>query len=92
MDRALETPDERLNVLVDEIARLTGENYVTAMCQALEERLERLVSRSSTTPPGPVLRLSLEIPEELLRSGASYPRRAGASKPNDPPSRSAGVQ
>jgi hypothetical protein len=70
MRRTAGTPDERLNELVDEVARLTGENYVTAMCQALEEKLERLVSRGSTTRSGPVLRLSLEIPEELLRREA----------------------
>jgi hypothetical protein len=84
MDRTPDTHDERLNQLVTEVARLTGENYVAAMCQALEERLERLVTRGSDGRPGGVLRLSLEIPEEMLRPATSYPRRAGGSKPNDP--------
>jgi hypothetical protein len=56
-----ETTDERLNDLVDELATLTGEDYVTAMCQALEERRDRLVCRRS----GRVLRLSLEfVPDD----------------------------
>jgi hypothetical protein len=82
MDRTLDTLDERLNQLVTEVARLTGENYVTAMCQALEERLARLVSRGSDARPGPVLRLSLEIPEEMLASGVSLRqqvRKAGTN-------------
>jgi hypothetical protein len=68
MDRTLETPDERLNELVAEIARLTGENYVAAMCRALEERLDRLVSRRSDDRSGRVVRLWLEaeVPEEML--------------------------
>jgi hypothetical protein len=55
-----ETTDERLNQLIEEIANLTGEDYVTAMCQALEERRDRLVARRS----GRVLRFSLEITRE----------------------------
>jgi hypothetical protein len=72
MSRTLETPDERLNDLVDEVADLTGEDYVTAMCQALEERRDRLVARRSAR----VIRLSLEIPEELLVPGATRDRDA----------------
>jgi hypothetical protein len=68
MDRTLETPDERLNELVDEVARLTGENYVTAMCRALEERRDRLASPRTGGRSGRVIRLQLEaeVPEELL--------------------------
>jgi hypothetical protein len=73
MNRTPDTLDERLNHLVTEVAELTGENYVTAMCQALEERRERLVSRQGAGGPGPVFRLSLGIPEEMLRSDASRP-------------------
>lgn len=67
MDRTLDTPDEHLNELVDEIARLTGENYVAAMCRALEERRDRLVSRRADGRSRRVFRLRLEaeIPEEL---------------------------
>jgi hypothetical protein len=60
MRNAAETTDERLNRLVDEIADLTGEDYVTAMCQALEERRDRLVGRRS----GRVVRVSLELTRE----------------------------
>jgi hypothetical protein len=63
MARTLTTPDERLNELVDEIARLTGENYVVAMCRALEERRERLVAAKADADPDPVLRVTLEIRE-----------------------------
>lgn len=66
MDRTPATPDERLNQLVDEIARLTGEDYVTTMCRALEERRERLVAGDRSGRPVRLLRLSLEaeIPED----------------------------
>jgi hypothetical protein len=74
MNSPMKTPDERLNELVDEVARLTGEDFVTAMSQALEERRDRLVSRA----PGRVLRLSLEIPEEMLRREAAATRDRGA--------------
>jgi hypothetical protein len=69
MDQTVDTPDERLNALVEEVARLTGENYVTAMCQALEERRDRLLSRQSDARSPRIVRLQLEaeIPEELLR-------------------------
>lgn len=67
MARTLTTPDERLNELVDEIARLTGENYVMAMCRALEERRERLLAAGEDPDhdpePDPVLRVTLEIRE-----------------------------
>jgi hypothetical protein len=66
MNGSVETPDERLNELVDEVARLTGESYVTAMCRALEERRDRLVTPRTDRPPGRVLRLCVEIPEEML--------------------------
>ena len=79
-----ETPDEQLNELVDEVARLTGESYVTAMCRALEERRDRLVIRrtdgrsASAEPPGRVVRLSLEIPEEMLGQESASTREHGA--------------
>jgi len=62
------TPDERLNELVTEIAELTGENYVEAMCRALEERRDRLVPRGAGRRSGGVVRVTLEaeIPEEML--------------------------
>lgn len=69
MDRTTNTPDERLNELVTEIADLTGENYVLAMCRALEERRDRLLSRRSARRGGDgVVRVTLEaeIPEEML--------------------------
>jgi hypothetical protein len=71
MSSPMKTPDERLNELVDEVARLTGEDYVTAMSRALEERRDRLVTPRTERPVGRVLRLSVEIPEEMLgREGA----------------------
>jgi hypothetical protein len=78
MNGSVETPDERLNELVDAVARLTGESYVTAMCRALEERRDRLVTRRSGERPGRVLRLSLEIPEELLGREAALTPECGA--------------
>ncbi|MFT3863521.1 MAG: hypothetical protein QM729_04555 [Solirubrobacterales bacterium] len=60
MDRTLQTPDERLNGLLTEIVDLTGEDYVTAMCQALEERRDRLVSGRRDKPLPRVIRLRLE--------------------------------
>jgi hypothetical protein len=69
MDRTTNTPDERLNELVTELAELTGENYVQAMCRALEERRDRLVlRRTRRRPAGGVVRVTLEaeIPEEML--------------------------
>jgi hypothetical protein len=60
MNQTIEKSDERLNSLVDEVSRLTGENLVTAMCQALEERRDRLVGRRS----GRKLRLSVELVRE----------------------------
>lgn len=42
MDRTLDTPDERVERLIAEIVHLTGEDKGTALCRALEERLERL--------------------------------------------------
>jgi hypothetical protein len=78
MNHPPETPDERLNELVDEVTRLTGENYVTAMCRALEERRDRLVVRRSDERPGRVLRLSLEIPEEMLGREGALTRDRGA--------------
>jgi hypothetical protein len=77
MRRAAETPDERLNDLVVEVTDLTGEDYVTAICRSLEERRDRLVSPAGpghAGPPARVIRLSLEIPEELL-VGAGVPTR-----------------
>jgi hypothetical protein len=70
MDRTTNTPDERLNELVTEIAELTGENYVLAMCRALEERRDRLVLRAvDRRPVDGVVRITLEaeIPEEMLQ-------------------------
>jgi hypothetical protein len=84
MSGTAETTDERLNELVDEVARLTGETYVTAMCRALEERRDRLVVRRSAShsdsegPPGRVLHLSLEIPEEMLIQKVAPNRDRGA--------------
>jgi hypothetical protein len=77
MSETAETIDERLNELVDEVAGLTGESYVTAMCRALEERRDRLtVGRSgSRESTGRVLRLSLEIPEEMLGESAASRNR-----------------
>jgi hypothetical protein len=69
MDRTTNTPDERLNELVTEIAELTGENYVLAMCRALEERRDRLVLRGTDRRSvDGVVRITLEaeIPEEML--------------------------
>jgi hypothetical protein len=69
MDRTTNTPDERLNELVTEIAELTGENYVLAMCRALEERRDRLVPRGTDRRAvDGVVRITLEaeIPEEML--------------------------
>jgi hypothetical protein len=73
MDRTVQTADERLNDLVTEVARLTGENYVTAMCQALEERRDRLISdcRDRRSSRALRLRLEVEIPEELLEPVAA---------------------
>jgi hypothetical protein len=70
MDRTLQTLDERLNDLVTEVAELTGEDYVTAMCKALEERRDRLVARRRQ-PGSRVIRLTVEadIADELLRPG-----------------------
>jgi hypothetical protein len=68
MERMPTAPDERLNELVEEISRLTGENYVTAMCRALEERRDRLVARREEERSPGVIRLQLEaeIPEDSL--------------------------
>lgn len=69
MDRTTNTLDERLNELVTEIAELTGENYVMAMCRALEERRDRLVLRGTGRRAAEgVVRITLEaeIPEEML--------------------------
>jgi hypothetical protein len=69
MDRTTNTPDERLNELVTEIAELTGENYVQAMCRALEERRDRIVVRGGGRGVvDGVVRITLEaeIPEEML--------------------------
>jgi hypothetical protein len=61
MNRTAQETDERLNELVTEVADLTGENYVTAMCQAMEERRDRLVSKRREAAPDRVIRLTLEI-------------------------------
>lgn len=68
MNRTVQSTDERLNDLVTEVAELTGENYVTAMCQALEERRDRLVARRDPGQSVRVVRLQLdaEIPVESL--------------------------
>lgn len=69
MERTTNTPDERLNELVTEIAELTGENYVLAMCRALEERRDRLVARrGGRRAADGLVRITLEaeIPEEML--------------------------
>jgi hypothetical protein len=68
MNRTVQSTDERLNALVTEVAELTGENYVTAMCQALEERRDRLVGRPEPGQSVRVVRLRLdaEIPVESL--------------------------
>lgn len=73
MNRTLQTPDERLNALLTEIVGLTGEDYVVAMCQALQERRDRLVAAGPDSTAGDrarVIRLRLEadIPEDLLQS------------------------
>lgn len=69
MQSSFDNPDERLNALVTEISDLTGENYVLAMCRALEERRDRLVARRRHRGQGDgVVRVTLEaeIPEEML--------------------------
>ena len=68
MQSGFDNPDERLNALVTEIAGLTGENYVVAMCRALEERRDRLVSRGTGRPVGGTVRITLEaeILDEML--------------------------
>jgi hypothetical protein len=68
MNRTVQSTDERLNDLVTEVAELTGENYVTTMCQALEERRDRLVGRPEPGQSVRVVRLQLdaEIPVESL--------------------------
>jgi hypothetical protein len=69
MNRTLPTPDERLNDLVTEIAELTGEDYVTAMCRALEERRDRLIQRRPDGTSPRVIRITVEadIADDLLR-------------------------
>jgi hypothetical protein len=74
MNLTVDTIDGRLNDLVDEVARLTGENYVIAMCRALEERRDRLV----TPRTGQILRLSLEISEEIPGREGAPTRDRGA--------------
>ena len=67
MDRTPQTPDERFNQLADELARLTGQDYVTAMSQAMEEMRDRLVAgRGGGAPRVIRLRLEADIPEDLL--------------------------
>jgi hypothetical protein len=34
MDRTVDTPDERLNDLIDKVARLTGENVIRLQLEA----------------------------------------------------------
>ncbi|MCW2981937.1 MAG: hypothetical protein JWO14_3664 [Solirubrobacterales bacterium] len=66
MNRTLQATDERINALVDELARMTGQDYVSAMCQALEEMHERLVSGRDGGPRVIRLRVEADIPEDLL--------------------------
>ena len=42
MDRTLDTPEQRIDELLAEVVRLTGEDKVMALCTALEQRLEQL--------------------------------------------------
>ncbi len=67
MNRTLQATDERINTLVDELAKMTGQDYVAAMCQALEEMHERLVSGRGDGAPRVIrLRVEADIPEDLL--------------------------
>ena len=67
MNRTLQTTDERINTLVDELARMTGQDYVTTMCQALEELHERLVPRRGEGAARVIrLRVEADISEDLV--------------------------
>ena len=47
MNRTLQTPEERFNELADELSRLTGQDHVTAMSQAMEEMRDRLFTQGN---------------------------------------------
>lgn len=67
MNRTLQTPEERFNELVDELARLTGQDYVTAMSQAMEEMRDRLLARRDGAAPRVIrLRVEADISEDPL--------------------------
>jgi hypothetical protein len=68
MNRTLQTPEERFNELADELARLTGQDHVTAMSQAMEEMRDRLLTQGNAASPRVIrLRVEADIPEDLLR-------------------------
>ncbi|HWH20099.1 MAG TPA: hypothetical protein VN671_06170 [Solirubrobacterales bacterium] len=67
MNRTLQTPEERFNELADELARLTGQDYVTAMSQAMEEMRDRLLAQGDAAAPRVIrLRVEADIPVDLL--------------------------
>ncbi len=66
MNRTPRTPEERFNELADDLARLTGEDHVTAMSQAMEEMRDRLLARGAARPRVIRLRVEADIPEDLL--------------------------
>ena len=57
---ALNIKNEEVERLVEEVARLSGENKTTAVKRALAERRERLVLRVADTDRGARLRRFLE--------------------------------
>jgi len=69
---ALNIKNEEVERLVEEVARLSGENKTTAVKRALAERRERLVLRVADTDCGARLRRFLEgevwprVPKEQL--------------------------
>jgi hypothetical protein len=70
MNRTLQATDERINTLVDELARMTGQDYVTAMCQALEEMHERLTSVPRRAAPWSFrVVIEFKLPAVLLHRG-----------------------
>ncbi|HEY0280755.1 MAG TPA: hypothetical protein VGC32_21025 [Solirubrobacterales bacterium] len=67
MDRTPQTPEERFNELADELARLTGQDHVTAMSQAMEEMRDRLITQGNAASARIIrLRVEADIPEDLL--------------------------
>jgi hypothetical protein len=67
MNRTLQTPEERFNELVDELSRLTGQDYVTAMSQAMEEMRDRLLAERDGASLRVIrLRVEADISEDML--------------------------